>query len=243
MRTGAIRTIRLGPERGMRYRVFPDYGISPVYGGWEPDLQRALVTYLTSGSVAYDVGANYGIHTLLMARLVGESGHVYAFEPLDSVRHWLLDNIALNGLQNVTCVPIALSASTGTKAFTTGHHAGAGHLVMGDATPDVGTTLVVETATLDDLILERGFRTPNLIKMGVEGAESDVLLGARKILDSARPILIVELHNPEQDAKVGEIIRDLGYQAWRIDSGEVVRDLGKGWPHKDGLWGLVVAHP
>lgn len=78
---GAIRTILVGPSKGLAYRLYPNYGLAPIFGRLEPKLQRLLLRLLKPDDVAYDVGANYGIHTLLMARLVGKMGTVCAFEP------------------------------------------------------------------------------------------------------------------------------------------------------------------
>src|SRR5690242_11837947 len=84
-RQGAVRTIIWGPGRGLCYRIFPGYGLSPLHGGWERDAQHLMVKYIHPGSVVYDIGANYGIHTLLMARLATRTGHVYAFEPMADI--------------------------------------------------------------------------------------------------------------------------------------------------------------
>ena len=78
-RDGCVRRILLGPSAGQVYRIFPKYGLAPTFGRWEPDLQNLMVKILEPGQTAYDVGANYGIHTLLMSRLVGVSGCVCAF--------------------------------------------------------------------------------------------------------------------------------------------------------------------
>jgi hypothetical protein len=65
---GAVRTVFAGPCRGMRYRIFPGYGHSYLYGGWERKSMDVMVHYVKPGSVAYDLGANYGMHTLLLAK-------------------------------------------------------------------------------------------------------------------------------------------------------------------------------
>ena len=99
-RQGSERTILRGPGRGLRYRVFPDYGLSPIWGEWESRAQQAMVKHIRSGSTAFDIGVNYGVHTLLMARLVGARGHVYAFEPEPVSFSRLCRHVTLNGLSN-----------------------------------------------------------------------------------------------------------------------------------------------
>src|SRR5438094_662911 len=96
LREGTIRYVLRGRCRGLRYRIFAGYGLSPILGGWEPDAQRLMADHIRAFSVVYDIGANYGMHTLLMARLAQGDGHVYAFEPVPEIFGHLRENIALN---------------------------------------------------------------------------------------------------------------------------------------------------
>ena len=240
-REGTVRTIFWGPCRGLRYRIFPGYGLSPLYGGWEHHAQRLMKKHIRLGSIAYDLGANYGIHTLLMARLVGPRGRVYAFEPVPSIRSQLQENVALNGFLNVTFLEFAAADRTGMEVFFKGSHEGAGHLVT--AGDSVGERLTVETITLDGFVFLRNNPPPDFIKIDVEGAEGKVLSGAQKVLQTFWPILLVDLHNPEQDVAVGRVLLDLQYEAYRTEDGNKVRDLTRGWPDSSGLWGEFIAFP
>src|SRR5437867_4395723 len=131
-RQGSVAKIRRGPAKGLRYRIF-SFGLAPLYGGWEPDAQRLMAEHLRAGAVAYDVGANYGIHTILMARQAANEGHIYAFEPVPWIRASLSENIALNGFSNVTVVAMAIDNRRGEVQFVTGSHGGAGHFAdVGD---------------------------------------------------------------------------------------------------------------
>src|SRR5207253_1370623 len=65
------------------------------------------------GHIVVEAGANVGVHTLVMARLVGETGMVYAFEPHRLVFQALCANVALNSITNVHCRPEALGEQPG----------------------------------------------------------------------------------------------------------------------------------
>lgn len=238
---GAVRTILWGPCRGLRYRIFPDMGLSPIYGGWEEEAQNLMMKHIQPGFVVYDVGGNYGIHTLLFARLVKEQGHVYSFEPLSEILAELESNIELNDFRNVTCLELAIDSRTGTTPFFKGHHVGAGHLATDLEALDEKVT--VETITLDDFVFEQRHRPPNFIKIDVEGTEGRVLEGGRRTLNTSRPILLVDLHNPEQDVLVGQILSESRYAAYRTEDGSMVKDLSKGWPDQNGIWGQIIALP
>src|SRR4051812_25889815 len=110
---GSVRTIMWGPARGLRYRIFPGFGLAPLHGGWERRAQALLRKHLRPGDTVYDVGANYGMHTLLMARCVGPKGKVFAFEPVPAIRAELEKNIQLNGFRHVTVQTQALDNYSG----------------------------------------------------------------------------------------------------------------------------------
>lgn len=216
-------------------------GLSPIYGGWEEEAQSLIMRNVGLGAVVYDLGANYGIHALLFARLVKKLGHVYAFEPLPKIHSALQSNIALNDFSNVTCMRLAVSDRTGSTTFFIGHHVGGGHLsTVGDAQ---GEQLTVETISLDKFVFEQNHRPPHFIKIDIEGAEGRALSGGEKVLNEHRPVLLIDLHNPEQDVAVGTILLKCGYQAYRTEDGRKVRDLSSGWPDPNGLSGQVIAFP
>ena len=148
-RVGRVATIRVGPARGLCYRIFADYGLGPIFGRWEPAAQRWLVELVQPGMVAYDIGANYGIHTLLLARRAGDSGRVYAFEPDAEIGAALREAVQLNRFANVQIIPAAVAEASGSALFQRGAHAGAGHL----SDQDAGRTTRVETIALDDIAI------------------------------------------------------------------------------------------
>jgi FkbM family methyltransferase len=225
----------------LRYRIFPDMGLSPIYGGWEEEAQQLMLEHIRPGSVVYDVGANYGIHTLLMAKTAQPHGHVYAFEPLPEIFTALEENISLNNFSNVTCVCAAIDDQTGQTTFVKGDHVGAGHL--GSISDASGEKTTVTTITMDEFVFEQHQRPPDFIKMDIEGAEGKALAGGERVLQKYRPILLVDLHNPEQDLAVGKILLRCGYEAVHADTMLKVKDLSKGWPEPDGLWGQFIAFP
>ena len=241
LRDGVIRTILVGPSRGLRYRVMTPFR-APIIGGWEPAAQRLMVRHVAPGSVAYDVGANIGIHTLLLSRLVGSTGRVYAFEPVPALFGRLCENVRLNpSLAAATPVQLALDDHSGSAAFYTGHHAGAGHLAASG--PQTGDRIEVSTSMLDEFVYREHHAPPNFMKIDVEGAEGNVLAGAEQVLRNARPIVMVDLHSPDQDLAVGQSLTRAGYVAYRTGDGTRIRHLERGWPDPEGLSGQVIAFP
>jgi FkbM family methyltransferase len=182
-----------------------------------------------------------------MARIVTPAGRVYAFEPMPAIHMELMRNVQLNQFEHVECVRKAVSDRTGVGRFVRGHHEAAGHLTSGgrgDPMSDqLDVSFDVEETTLDDFVRQGG-RPPTFIKVDVEGSEGAVLHGARSILGKHRPVLLIELHTPEQDVAVGRILQELDYIARRVERGTPpLEKLTTGWPDPRGIWGQILAVP
>jgi hypothetical protein len=78
--------------------------------------------YATTGTVAIDIGANLGLHALVLSRCVGGNGHVFAYEPLAPIYQRLTANVGLNHAFNVVTRPYGLGDRSGTMRFNV--HAG-----------------------------------------------------------------------------------------------------------------------
>jgi FkbM family methyltransferase len=130
--------------------------------------------FIKPGSVAMDVGAHHGLHTLCYSKFVGPHGRVIAFEPRPQNRIWLRLNLDLNAALNVTVMPYAVGS-------------GLEDILMTDEVPGRGepvpATNLNQFASLN----------PQYIKVDVEGWEVEVLRGASKVLE-LRPTWLIEMH-------------------------------------------------
>ncbi len=180
-----------------------------LYGEWCESELELLGRFVRPGDVAIDVGANIGTHTVFLARAVGDSGVVHAIEPQPLLHQLLRGNVDLNGLDNVMCIHAAAGAAPGrvtVPVLDPATRQNFGALRLGNQ----GRGEPVDVVHLDDLSLGRC----NLIKIDVEGAEVDVLAGARNLIAAHRPALFVENNTIDRSPTVIAAIRDLGYQAW-----------------------------
>ncbi|MDR6161089.1 MULTISPECIES: FkbM family methyltransferase [Pseudomonas fluorescens group] len=159
---------------------------------------RLLIQRLVKpGDVYVDIGANIGLHSIAAGRAMEGQGKIFAFEPFTPTRELLEKNLWLNGLSAMSEVSqFALSDHAGGEKLhlgaTSGHHS----LYELDNPSFVATTTVdITTITLDDA-LPKG-QPVNLLKIDAEGAEIDIISGARNLL-AANPhiLLIVELGIP-----------------------------------------------
>jgi FkbM family methyltransferase len=211
--------VRRGAMAGVRINLGGSF-LRYLTGDAEPEVQQALGELVKPGQTVYDVGANIGFFTILCSRLVGPQGRVYAFEPIPQNLVTLRHNIELNGLTNVVIVEKALSSSTGTaemfvSPWSAFHSLNVDGATKQDNHGSEAGEISVETVTLDEFVQGDDVRTPDLLKIDVEGAELIVVEGMRETLRSAQPLLLCELH----DTKLGyEAFVDLiDYRARVID--------------------------
>lgn len=168
-----------------------------LFGTYEPELREIFRSALPEGGVAVDVGANVGWHSLLMARLAGPDGRVFAIEPNPSVRERLNANLAANRVGNVSVLPFALSESEGPARFhgppDSLGASGSGHLVSVNL-PESTEVLEVETRRLDAVLAAAGVERLDLMKIDVEGFEWPVLRGAEESIARFRPQVVFEFN-------------------------------------------------
>lgn len=217
--TGPIRVkIQGGLLRGSHIIADLSQGEKSYWlGTYETDVQstiRELSRECPGLKVIYDVGAHIGIFSMAFAHLFPNS-LVYAFEPNQQNLHRLKANIKINMLtKSVIPLPYALSACSGEDEFFIGNSTWSGSLIR-DHRDTFHSNYKVQTITLDELVYERGYEPPDLIKLDVEGSEGDVLLGALRLLNEHKPIFIIEVHHPSTGAQVLSILKDSGYSFFR----------------------------
>jgi FkbM family methyltransferase len=197
------------------FRIVPREQISRalyVSGTYEPNTLVVLRSLLRDEDVFVDVGANVGVFSLVASGWVGATGHVIAFEPSSREFSRLGDTMVLNGLRNVQAVRMACGAEPGTATLRVAvdTYAGLNTLGRGFAYDGIATAQLetVSVTTLDAFVTSHGVGRVAAMKIDVEGAERDVLLGARQVIARDRPALIVEVLAPALES-TGTSIADL----------------------------------
>lgn len=147
---------------------------------------RVYSIFARPDSIAVDVGANLGMHTLVLADCVSR-GAVFSFEPRRSVYARMIDNVFENGITNVVVSDKAL-----------GDYEGVGFLHVDENDFNIGKALLgeqgneaVEVTTLDDA-LKNASSAVSLIKIDTEGSELQVLSGASRSLADHKPVIVCE---------------------------------------------------
>jgi FkbM family methyltransferase len=179
---------------------------SALYAGcYEPAASLVINSWVTPGSIAVDVGANVGLHTLRMACIARQ---VVAFEPNPEVRERLLRNLALNDLNNVIVRSEALDDHPSHSTLYLNSDASANrnatmiHDIGGDV---VQVPLDVRCIRLDDVPFDGRV---SFVKMDIEGYELAALRGATTFLKSHQPAVLLE-YSPYYAGRLGYEFADV----------------------------------
>ena len=198
----AVVPVLSGINRGMRWVA----GSASTNGSWigtyEVDHIAALAQFVRPGAVVYDVGANVGYYTLALSTLVGDSGHVYCFEPDARNAFMLRRHIQMNNLRNVTFVQAAVSRSSGLVGFG---GRGEGAKISSES------SYLLPSISLDSF-LAVGNPSPSFIKIDIEGGECDALAGAVSILSKGKAVWMLATHGPSLRLRCCEFMANFGYR-------------------------------
>jgi len=210
---------------GLRVRVTLGNDMSEclfVAGSYEPNEFMLLSLVLREGMTLIDVGANEGLYTLFASRRVGPGGRVIALEPSTRELERLQANLEQNGLSNVTVVRAGAHREPGRALLQVSGFGHEGHNTLGALAHDavaMGSEEVV-LETLDRIAEREGLARVDLLKIDAEGAEAAVLDGAREILATSRPLVLIEILEAALSAQgagradlIGRL-RAAGYGFW-----------------------------
>ena len=199
-----------------------------VYGEWTEKKVQLWTLFIQEGDVSIDVGAHVGTLTLPLAKLVGPSGRVFAFEPFSPSFTALAANVALNSLENVELQRKVLAHKTGRMQMNRGILAFQQHDFFNYGSMDFHG---LDISDLDSFVSKRGSTTslwdnyevmkldslalPRLdfLKVDAEEMESEVLKGAQKLLGEFKPLIFVEYRNPKQrKSKLLQFMKKMHYE-------------------------------
>jgi len=170
-----------------------------------------LRRWLKPGMTAIDIGANLGVYSMPMARLVGTGGKVFAYEPGSEARTLQEHSRDLNGAAHVEILASALSNSDCD-----------GHLVFGhssemNALGDSGEGEAVHITSLDIEDTRRGWGSPDFVKIDAEGQEERIFDGGHDFFARHSPLVMFEIKaNASVNPKLLAAFPLNGYRLYRL---------------------------
>jgi FkbM family methyltransferase len=219
----ALARTRTGPRGARRLPLAPDLTmvlpepatimstfVIAEQGRWFEDEVDFVLELVEPGDVVADIGANMGSYALPMARRLGASGKVVAFEPAADTAAHLSASASLNGLTWLQVEQRAL-----------GEERGSATLVHGDS-PELneigeGEGETIEIARLDDYAST--LREVRFIKLDAEGFEQAILRGGKEVL-GREPVVMFELkHRDMVNTALIAAFADLGFGSYALCPG------------------------
>jgi len=212
------------PARALVFHLLPEWHgagklIYILRDDYEPDLV-ALERFLTAGKTFVDVGANYGVFSLVASRLVGPQGRIAAFEPAQKTFSAFERNLALNRITNVQALRLALSDHSGKARLY--HEPDATRNSLSPSLESQGSE-EVETRTLDEVFPGLGMGRLDFLKIDAEGADGLVCRGAVETLRKYSPPVMFEYYRGSA-ARMGlsedepiQLLSSLGYRFHRFE--------------------------
>jgi len=218
-RRNSERKIFFGKLKG--YKWIYSVGYSSYWmGTYEKIITDLFEKFIKDNMVIYDIGANIGYYTLIASKLVGANGKVYAFEPFPKNILYLRKHININKIKNVEIFEKAVSNFVGKAKFSNGDNIVANTLCSDSPIFQNEKLIEVDSISLDYLIENGEIFPPELIKMDIEGAEYDALLGSFNILSKYHPIIFLSTHNCQNTGvhrKCLDLLTNLGYKISYLD--------------------------
>ena len=188
------------------------------YSDAEPGVEKVLRENLSIGDTFVDIGAYIGFYSILARNIVGDSGKVIAFEPNPESYEMLKKNFELNGYKNCIAENIALFDEDGFFSLFTAKRGISSSSLFKVEGIHSGQHFTVKATTFDKYCKNHDI-VPNLVKIDVEGAEYNVLLGAQEVISLYRPKLLIEIH-PQHLETAGHSLQEffgfLEQQGYRI---------------------------
>jgi FkbM family methyltransferase len=149
---------------------------------------------ISKGYNIIDIGANIGIYTLIAAKLSGDSGKIFSFEPYPQNFEILNSNILINNFKNVECVAVAISNNTKKgRLYLSEYNMGDHQIFHSDCDRSY---IEIDEIKLDDYFSEDLIKI-DVIKIDIQGAEVSALLGMEKLVNRSTDLKIFVEFWPE----------------------------------------------
>ena len=229
-----------GPLKG--YKWSTSYNYEYIIGDYEhKDNMDIFCSWLKADTVFYDLGANVGYFSFIANRYI-TNGVIYSFEPIPYNINIFKEHLRLNKekikQQNIQLLPYAISSKDGEIVFS--HDPllieGNTYITSSATYTNSKETISIKCYSLDGL-LQNGYKKPDVIKIDVEGAEYDVLLGAVETLKKFKPNILLATHDchlPAVQQNCKDFLQGLGYE---------LTELGRHNKHIAGLNDYIAIHP
>lgn len=208
--------VRAGPAKGLLLELDPRWEHACWDGSYEPEAVATFMKFVKPDGVVFDIGSGLGFYALLAGRA---GANVVTFEPDPENARSIIRHLEINHLEErIRVVQQAAFSCNGwlTLERSDGMSAHQNAKVRADLAETAADARVACT-TLDDFIASNP--QPSVVKIDVEGAESEVLKGADQLFRTHRPVLVCEVHDDANARFAQEWLRKRNYSCLWLEKG------------------------
>jgi len=180
-----------------------------------------LKNLVRPGDSCIDIGAHLGYFTLELSRLTGNTGHVYAIEPMSKFYNTLRELIARQGLENIVLYQYAMGGNSEFVEMGIPELNNVKKFAYARAISSHTTLHYVESEKVKNVYGDELFGSlPRLdfIKCDVEGLELSVIRSFQEVISKHRPILLCELGDPQERDRVLDQLRPFSYELYYLEN-------------------------
>ncbi|MGG9960039.1 FkbM family methyltransferase [Ferruginibacter sp. SUN106] len=204
-----------GPLKGYQWSVSRSYDY--ITGTNEPAaVMDEFCSWLGSNTVFYDIGSNIGYYSFIANTFIS-TGKIYAIEPTafnnELFQQLMLINKKKLPHNTIQVCAFAIADTAKEVMFSNNIVFAEGNSYVPVANDDKAEKIKVQCYSIDGL-LQMGYAIPDVIKIDVEGAEYDALVGATATLQKYKPNLLLATHDcivPGIKERSVQYLEGLGY--------------------------------
>ncbi len=203
-----------GPLEGHFFECLTSEKYFLLGHAYEAAVGKWLRETVKPGDVAYDVGAHAGYWSLYLSVLCGLRGCVFAFEPSPINFQRLQRNLQLNQKTNIMGVNFGVSDEE-AEAFIL--EKGSFSSIVPAQNASRENCAQARMVRLDDFVYRDGRPAPAFLKIDVEGHAGRCLAGMRNVLEQAKPRILCEVHDEQEEGQVSEILEGHSYHIGSLE--------------------------
>ena len=231
-----LMKMRNGLFKGIKIEINFKNQLALIFGSPEIHLQEILKKHVTKNAVVFDIGANIGYISIAMSRLVGDNGKVFSFEAIPSTAERCRRNLKFNACDNVQLINKALSAECKKVEFRIPDSGDTHPMASMVWHKNMSNVVILEVDSIAiDLDEEFKSLTPSFLKIDVEGAEGQVVLGMQHMISRCQPIIFIECSIAGRHI-VWDLLKSLNYKCYQALNIEIEVKEFELYFSNDFLW-------
>lgn len=221
--------VLFGPAKGIYLFMALRTGLKKFLGNYEKDQTNFMCSVIKDGDYCFDLGSHIGYFTMLFARLVGEKGKVFSFEPIKEGFEFQKKSIQKNNFKNIKIFNFALGNEEKKQKAFIFSDSGMAHFdksILG--LDDSQEHEDFQVKTLDAIPDVKALEKLDFLKVDIEGFEFNALSGGIETLRKHKPNMLIEIHSQENYIGIFNMLQELKYNFYDLEGNKIKLDTDFG---------------